>query len=153
MFKQFRTDESGLTLIELTIVIAILGILAAFIAPRVITAIDDARIGKAETEIANLGVALSQYSIDVGTYPSTEEGLNALWRAPSQATLNWDGPYTKSPVTADPWGNPYVYRYPGTHYGYDYDLMSYGKDGKLGGEKLDADIHNWIDEEATLQSK
>jgi general secretion pathway protein G len=151
MFKQLRTDESGLTLIELTIVIAILGILAAFIAPRVIDAIDDARVGKAQTEIASLKVALSNYSRDVGSYPSTEEGLDALWRAPSQAAQNWDGPYVKDPITPDPWGNPYVYRYPGTHYGYDYDLLSYGKDGKQGGEKLDKDITNWVEETTAAQ--
>lgn len=146
MFKQIRTDESGLTLIELTIVIAILGILAAFIAPRVINAIDDAKVGKAITEIAGLKVALQNYSLEVGSYPSTEEGLDALWRAPSQEAGNWDGPYTEDPVTEDPWGNEYIYRYPGTHYGYQFDLMSYGKDGKLGGEDLDKDLTNWIQE-------
>ncbi len=149
MFKQIRTDESGLTLIELTIVIAILGILAAFIAPRVITAIDDARVGKAQTEIANLRVSLSKYSVDIGTYPTSEEGLDALWRAPSEATANWRGPYVEDPITVDPWGNEYEYRFPGTHYGYDYDLMSYGKDGKLGGVDLNADITNWVEEETT----
>ncbi|RKU13147.1 type II secretion system protein GspG [Candidatus Poribacteria bacterium] len=151
MFKQLKTDESGLTLIELTIVIAILGILAAFIAPRVIDAIDDARVGKAQTEIASLKVALSLYVIDVGSYPSTEEGLDALWTAPSQATPNWDGPYIQDPVTNDPWGRPYVYRYPGTHPNYEYDLLSYGKDGKLGGEKLNADITNWVQETTAAQ--
>jgi general secretion pathway protein G len=151
MFKQLRTDESGLTLIELTIVIAILGILAAFIAPRVIDAIDDARVGKAQTEVASLKVALSNYSLDIGSYPSTEEGLDALWRDPSQVVQNWDGPYVKDPISTDPWGNEYVYRYPGTHYGYDYDLVSYGKDGKQGGEKLDKDITNWVEETTAAQ--
>lgn len=149
MFKQLRTDESGLTLIELTIVIAILGILAAFIAPRVITAIDDAKVSKAETEIANLKVSLSKFTVDVGRYPSTEEGLDALWRSPSQELTSWRGPYVTDPISLDPWGNAYVYRFPGNHYGYDYDLMSYGRDGKLGGEKLDSDITNWIDEQET----
>lgn len=143
MFNHFKTDQSGLTLIELTIVIAILGILAAFIAPRVVTAVDKANVGKAETEIANLKTALSLYSLDVGSYPTTEEGLDALWTAPSQASPNWGGPYTEDPITNDPWGRPYVYRNPGTHDGYDYDLMSYGKDGKLGGVKFDKDITNW----------
>lgn len=149
MFKHLRTDESGLTLIELTIVIAILGILAAFIAPRVMNAVDDARVGKAQTEIANLKVALSKYSLDVGSYPSTEEGLGALWKPPAQSSQNWRGPYVEDPVSNDPWGRPYVYRYPGTHYGYDYDLMSYGKDGKLGGDELDKDITNWVAETET----
>lgn len=149
MFKKLRTDESGLTLIELTIVIAILGILAAFIAPRVITAIDDARISKAETEISNLKVSLSLFSVHIGRYPSTEEGLDALWRSPSEELTSWRGPYVTDPISLDPWGNAYVYRNPGTHPGYDYDLMSYGRDGKLGGEKLDADITNWVDEQET----
>lgn len=152
MFKQFRTDESGLTLIELTIVIAILGILAAFIAPRVITAIDDAKIGKAQTEIGNLRVSLSKFLVDVGRYPSTEEGLDALWRSPSQDITNWRGPYVQDPITTDPWGNDYVYRSPGTRYGYDYDLISYGRDGKLGGVELDKDITNWVDEEETANN-
>lgn len=151
MFKRLRKDESGLTLIELTIVIAILGILAAFIAPRVINALDDAKVGKARTEIANLKVALQNYSLDVGSFPSSEEGLDALWRAPNQAIQNWNGPYTEDPVTNDPWGNPYVYIYPGNHYGYEYDLMSYGKDGKLGGVDLNADITNWVEETSRLQ--
>ncbi len=150
MFKQMRTDESGLTLIELTIVIAILGILAAFIAPQVITAIDDAKVGKAQLEIANMGTALTNYMRDVGTYPSTEEGLDALWRAPSDA-LNWGPePYLTSPITNDPWGNEYQYRYPGTHYGVPYDLFSYGKDGKVGGEDLNKDITNWVEEETEV---
>jgi general secretion pathway protein G len=147
MFKKLRTDESGLTLIELTIVIAILGILAAFIAPRVITAIDDAKVGKARTEIANLRVSLSKFSVDVGRYPSSEEGLDALWRSPSQELTSWRGPYVEDPISVDPWGTDYVYRFPGTHYGYDYDLMSYGRDGKLGGEDLDTDITNWVEEQ------
>ena len=131
----------------MTIVIAILGSNWQHFLRACITAIDDARLVKQKRN-ANLVLHVSD-NIDVGAYPSTEEGLQALWRAPSQVTVNWDGPYTKTPITDDPWGNPYVYRYPGTHYGYDYDLMSYGKDGKLGGEKLDEDIHNWIDEETT----
>jgi len=147
MFKQLKNDESGLTLIELTIVIAILGILAAFIAPQVITAIDDAKVGKAKLEIANMGTALSNYNLDVGTYPSTEQGLDALWQAPSDVQ-NWGPePYLTTPITKDPWGNEYQYRYPGSHYGVPYDLFSYGKDGKLDGEDLNADITNWVEVE------
>lgn len=146
MFKQLKSDESGLTLIELTIVIVILGILAAFIAPRVMNAPQKANVAKAQTEISGIKTALEQYNLATGEYPTTEQGLNALWRAPSPAPPNWDGPYIDSPNFVDPWGNPYVYRHPGTHYGYQYDLYSMGKDGKVGGTELDSDITNWVEE-------
>lgn len=136
-------DESGLTLIELTIVIVILGILATFIAPRIMDAPQRARVSKARLEIGNLKTALDLYAVQIGDYPSTEQGLDALWRAPSPTPQNWSGPYIKSESFLDPWNNAYVYRYPGTHPGYDYDLYSLGKDGRVGGENFDADITNW----------
>ncbi len=151
MLKQLRTDESGLTLIELTIVIVILGILAAFIAPRIADAPQKANVSKAKVEIESLSTALELYATEVGQYPSTEQGLEALWRAPNPSPPNWQGPYLKKQLTSDPWGNPYVYRYPGTQYGYDFDLLSYGRDGKLGGLKFDKDITNWIEETTAAQ--
>ena len=146
MFTQLKSDEAGLTLIELTIVIVILGILAAFIAPRVMNWPQKANVSKAQTEISGLKTALEMYAISVGEYPTTEQGLTALWRAPSPAPPNWDGPYIDSPTFEDPWGNPYVYRQPVTRPGYDYELYSMGKDGKVGGTELDADITNWVEE-------
>lgn len=146
MFAALKSDQSGLTLIELTIVIVILGILAAFIAPRVINAPQQAKVAKAQTEINGIKTALEQYAIATGEYPTTEQGLSALWRSPSPTPPNWDGPYIDSPNFIDPWNSPYVYRQPSTHYGYDYDLYSTGKDGKVGGTELDADITNWVDE-------
>jgi len=146
MFTQLKSDESGLTLIELTIVIVILGILAAFIAPRVMNWPQKANVSKAQTEISGLKTALEMYAISVGDYPTTEQGLTALWRAPSPAPPNWDGPYIDSPTFEDPWGNPYVYRQPVTRTGYAYELYSMGKDGKVGGTELDADITNWVEE-------
>ena len=151
MFKQLRTDESGLTLIELTIVIVILGILAAFIAPRIINAPQKAKVAKARIEIGNLKTALQLYATEVGEYPTTEQGLDALWRAPSPTPPSWGGPYLDQQLTNDPWGNPYVYRNPGTQYGYDYDLLSYGKDGKQGGVDLDEDITNYIQDESAVR--
>ncbi len=150
MLKQLRTDESGLTLIELTIVIVILGILAAFIAPRIANAPQKANVSKAKVEIENLSTALQLYATEVGQYPTTEQGLQALWRPPNPAPPNWQGPYLRKQLTDDPWGNPYVYRNPGTQYGYDFDLLSYGRDGKLGGVDFDKDIANWV-EETTAQ--
>ena len=146
MFTHLKSDESGLTLIELTIVIVILGILAAVIVPRVMDWPQKANVSVAKAEISGLKTALEIYAAVVGDYPTTEQGLNALWRAPSPAPPNWDGPYIDSPTFEDPWGNPYVYRQPGTHQGYDYDLYSMGKDGKVGGTELDADITNWVEE-------
>ena len=146
MYAGLKSDQSGLTLIELTIVIVILGILAAFIAPRVINAPQQAKVAKARTEVNGIKTALEQYAIATGEYPTTEQGLSALWRAPSPAPANWNGPYIDTPNFIDPWNNPYVYRQPSTHYGYDYDLYSMGKDGKVGGTDLDEDITNWVDE-------
>ena len=143
MLSQLRADQSGLTLIELTIVIVILGILATFIAPRVMDAPHKARVAKAQIEIGNLKTALDLYAVQIGDYPTTEQGLEALWRAPSPIPQNWTGPYIQSQTFVDPWNNPYVYRSPGTHEGYDYDLYSLGKDGKVGGVNYDADITNW----------
>lgn len=136
-------DESGLTLIELTIVIVILGILAAVIAPRVLNTPDRARVSKAKLEIGGIKTALDLYAIDVGNYPTNEQGLDALWRAPSPTPPNWEGPYIGTQNFIDPWNNAYVYRYPGSRPGYDYELYSLGKDGKIGGESFDADITNW----------
>ena len=152
MLNQLRKDESGLTLIELTIVIVILGILAAFIAPRIVNAPQKAKVSKAAIEISNLSTALQMYATEVGEYPTTEQGLGALWRAPNPVPANWDGPYLQRQLTDDPWGNPYIYRQPGTQYGYAFDLLSYGRDGKQGGVGLDQDITNW-DEESTTQTQ
>jgi len=147
MLRFLKTDESGMTLIEITIVIIILGLLAGFIAPRVLTAPDKARVSKAKQEIAALETALQGYSISVGDYPTTEQGLGALWTVPNPNPENWDGPYITKPSFADPWGEDYVYLYPGNHEGYDYDLYSVGKDKKEGGDPpFDSDITSWIKE-------
>lgn len=146
MFKQLKNDESGMTLIELTIVIVILGILAVVIAPRIIDAPQKANVSRAKMEIGVLKTSLQLYVIDVGQFPSTEQGLDALWRAPNPAPPNWSGPYLDQPIINDPWGREYIYVTPSNHQGYDFDLMSYGRDGKLGGEKFDADITSWIAE-------
>jgi general secretion pathway protein G len=146
MVKRFKADESGMTLIEITIVIVILGLLASFIAPKVVNAIDKAKVAKAKQEIGSLENALQLYSISIGDYPSTEQGLQALWRPPNPEPENWEGAYINKPTFRDPWGNDYVYRYPGNHEGYDYDLYSFGKDGKEGGENFNTDLTSWVEE-------
>ncbi len=137
---------AAFTLIELMVVIVILGILAAFVVPRITKRPEDARVTKAKIEISNLEQALELYYLDNGSYPSSEQGLAALVKKPSSGDepQNWrEGGYlAKSKIPKDPWGNDYMYVSPGTH-NQDYDLYSLGKDGQEGGEGYDADITNW----------
>jgi general secretion pathway protein G len=134
------------TLLELMVVVVILGILAAFIVPRISKRPEDARVTKAKIEISNLEQALELYYLDNGDYPSTEQGLRALIEIPETGDIpeNWKagGYLAKSKMPRDPWGNEYVYASPGIH-NEDYDLYSLGKDGFEGGEGYDSDITNW----------
>ena len=137
----------GFTLIELLVVLVILALLATAIAPRVVGRSDDAKVTKAQTDIAMVGSLLDQYYLDMGRYPSTEEGLRVLYYEPDEEAEQWKGPYSKKPIPKDPWGNPYVYECPGTRTAQPYEVMSYGKDGEEGGEEYNADILSWEDEE------
>ena len=146
MLMPLKTGESGMTLIELTIVMVIIGLLAALVIPQFRGVVDDAKLKSAQSEIQVFESALQRYSIDVGDYPATEQSLIALWNADSLTSGNWRGPYVSKPKFKDPWGNDYVYRYPSNHEGYDYDLYSLGKDGKEGGDPpFNADVTNWIE--------
>jgi general secretion pathway protein G len=134
------------TLLELMVVVVILGILAAFVVPRITKRPEDARVTKARIEIANLEQALELYYLDNGSYPTTEQGLSALIEQPQSGQIpeNWkEGGYlAKSKLPEDPWGNEYQYVSPGVH-NRDFDLYSLGKDGVEGGEGYEADITNW----------
>ncbi|MGD8252419.1 MAG: type II secretion system major pseudopilin GspG [Desulfobacterales bacterium] len=132
----------GFTLIELLIVMVILGLLAALVGPRFFGQEKKARQKTAMGQIALLEAAIDTYRLDVGQFPTTEQGLEALRTRPDGAD-KWDGPYLKKEIPLDPWGNPYVYESPSEHG--DYALMSYGEDGSPGGEGLDQDIVNWKD--------
>ena len=134
-------NNRGFTLLELLVVMVIIGLLAGFVAPRYFAQVGKSRVKAARAQIDALDKALEQYRLDVGRLPTTEEGLTALTTAPSGVT-NWDGPYLKKDVPLDPWGHPYVYAQPGTHQN-DFDLLSYGRDGRLGGTGEDADLTNW----------
>jgi general secretion pathway protein G len=136
--KQERR-RNGFTLIELLIVMIILGLLAALVAPKMFQKVGSSKQKAAKAQIAMLGTALDAFRLDVGRYPTREEGLDALRRSPGLS--HWDGPYLPKDVPLDPWGNRYVYASPGEHG--DYDLFSYGADGQIGGEGENADVTNW----------
>ncbi len=137
--KAMRVDRRAFTLIELLVVIGIIGVLAMVVLPRLSGRTEQARRAAAQAQIENLSLALDAYEIDNGNYPTTAEGLEALWVQPSSAR-NWNGPYLKKEVRLDPWGNPWRYASPGTHSPTSYDLYSVGKDGTEGGGN---DIANW----------
>lgn len=135
---------AGFTLIEIMVVVVILGILAALIAPNVISRIDEAQVTKVKQDIRAIESALKLYRLDRFRYPSTEEGLAALSTPPNDPDAPWpEGGYLDR-VPKDPWNRPYVYLYPGSRG--DLDIYTLGRDGVEGGEGVDADIGNWEQE-------
>ena len=136
-----KTVARGFTLIELMVVLVIIGVLAALIVPNVLDRADDARATAAKTDVNNLMGALKLYKLDNQRFPSAEQGLQALVQRPSAPPLpgNWK-PYLEK-LPADPWGQPYQYLNPGVKG--EVDVMSFGADGKSGGEGKDADIGSW----------
>ncbi len=135
--------SAGFTLVELLIVMVILGLLSALVGPRLFGHLASSKTKAARTQVELVGAALDMYRLDLGRYPATEEGLSALSIKPSDEarSVNWRGPYLKKKLDKDPWGNPYVYAFPGQHG--EYDLSSLGADGQAGGEGEDADINSW----------
>ena len=132
---------AGFTLIELLVVLVILGLLAAFAAPQVLKYLGTAKTDAARAQVQNIASILDLYRLNVGSYPSEENGLDALLEPPPDAP-RWNGPYVKRrDALVDPWGQMYVYRYPG-EFG-DYDLYSLGADQAEGGEGEDQDITSW----------
>ncbi|MBF0338279.1 MAG: type II secretion system major pseudopilin GspG [Nitrospirae bacterium] len=137
--------SSGFTLLEVIVVVFILSLLAAVVAPRIIGRTDDARITEAKVQIRNLETALKLFKLDNGFYPSTDQGIDALVNKSQTGKLPGkyrdDGYMEQKKIPLDPWGNPYVYISPGLHG--DYDLFSYGADGQEGGEGKNKDIQSW----------
>ena len=140
--RRFRPRSRGFTLLELLVVMVIIGLLAGFVAPRYFAQVGKSQVKVAKAQIDALDKALDQFRLDMGRYPTSEEGLNALQTPPGGAeTTTWGGPYLKKGVPNDPWGRPYLYVAPGEHA--EFDLSSLGKDGRPGGTGEDADITNW----------
>ena len=139
-----RTPSSfsarGFTLLELLVVMVIIGLLAGYVGPKLFGQIGKSETKAAKAQIDALSKALDQYRIDVGRYPSSEQGLAALVQKPADEP-KWQGPYLAKNVPPDPWGKPYQYRAPGQHG--DYDLLSYGRDGQPGGDGDNADVVSW----------
>jgi general secretion pathway protein G len=131
--------QKGFTLIELLIVMIILGLLAGLVGPTLWQKVGGAKTKTARTQISLFSGALDQFRLDVGRYPNSEEGLDALRKNPRLD--HWDGPYLAKEVPVDPWGKPYNYRSPGEHG--DFDLYSFGADGQQGGEGENSDVVSW----------
>ncbi len=140
MSKKFKNGEKGFTFFEILVVITIIGLLAALVGPRLWGKISGAKQSTAKAQIELFGTALDAFRLDVGRYPTTEEGLKALREKPS-GMENWRGPYLPKEIPLDPWKRSYVYRSPGEHG--DYDIISYGADGVEGGEGENEDVVSW----------
>jgi general secretion pathway protein G len=136
-----RRNARGFTLLELLVVIVIIGLLAAFVAPKYFGQIGRSKTQVTKAQIESFEKGLDQYRIDTGRYPTSEQGLVALFVQPANEG-NWHGPYLKKGIPADPWNNAYVYKAPGSD-GREYDIISYGSNGTQGGSNEDADIVSW----------
>ena len=132
--------QTGFTLLELLVVVAIIGLLAGYVAPRYFSQLGKSEAGVARAQIDALEKSLDQYRLDTGRYPTTEQGLNALVVKPANEP-KWNGPYLRKGLPADPWGNAYLYKIPGQRS--EFDIVSYGKDGQPGGTGDAADIGNY----------
>lgn len=139
-YKPLVTSLSaGFTLLELLVVVAIIGLLAAYVGPRYVSQLDKSEVAAARTQIEAIARALESYRLDNGSYPSAETGLNALRNRPTNQP-RWNGPYLQKDVPLDPWGNPYSYRVSKVSNGRDFELLSFGRDGRPGGSGENADI-------------
>jgi len=138
-------SRSGFTLIEILVVIVVIAILATLVAPNVFRHVGSAKDATARSQIEMFGAALDAYRLDNGRYPSSEQGLEALWREPlgDPRPTNWRGPYLRKEVPLDPWDHAYIYKAPGVVNPTGYDLLSSGADGAEGGDGENADITSW----------
>jgi general secretion pathway protein G len=138
MFATNPKHSKGFTLLELLVVIVIIGLLAAYVGPKYFAQLGKSEVTVAKAQMESFEKSLDTYRLDVGRYPTTEEGMAALMVAPPAAATKWNGPYLKKAVPLDPWGNAYVYRAPGAKS--EYEIVSNGKDGQPGGTGENADL-------------
>jgi general secretion pathway protein G len=141
MRNRRKSPQAGITLIEMLVVVTIIALFAAIVAPRMLKRTDTARVTAARVQINSFMTAIGAYKLDTGTFPTTEMGLAALREHPANVN-GWNGPYMQAEIPMDPWGRAFVYKYPGEH-GDEPDLISYGADGQPGGEGINADIVSW----------
>jgi general secretion pathway protein G len=139
-FKRFTRDNTGFTLVELIVVVIIIGLLAGLVLPQFIRQEEKAKLKATRAQIELFATALDTFRLDVGRYPTSEEGLQALRQKPG-GIERWDGPYLKKDLPLDPWGKSYNYKSPGDHG--PYDIVSYGADGVPGGDGDNRDITSW----------
>lgn len=141
MTRNRNNFRKAFTLVELLVVIVIIALLSSLVAPKFFGKLDDAKVKTAYAQMEMLSTALDAFRLDVGRYPTTQEGLEVLWLKESEVK-NWNGPYLPKKVDEDSWGNPYNYKSPGSDKN-EYDLFSHGSDGKEGGSGDVADISIW----------
>ena len=138
---RYLLPQSGVTLIELLVVVTIIALFAALVGPRLFKHVGKSRTTAAKAQINAFQTALGVYKLDTGSFPATTQGLDALRKKPDGAE-RWDGPYLPQDIPLDPWGHAYIYKFPGDH-GDEPDIISYGADGKSGGDGEDADVLSW----------
>ena len=143
--RPIRARRPGFTLIELLVVIIVLGLLAGLVGPQILGRVSEAKTKTARTQIELFSLALDNYRLDNGSYPTSEQGLAALRDKPSREPVprSWRGPYLRKAVPLDPWGRAYEYRFPGERAPGSFELFTLGRDGKPGGEDEDADVTSW----------
>lgn len=143
MMRMKRNNRrlAGITLIEMMVVVTIIALFAALVAPRMLSRTDAARVTAARAQINSFMTALGAYKLDTGTYPTTEMGLNALRIKPPNAN-RWQGPYLPQEIPMDPWGRPYLYKFPSSQ-GDEPEIISLGADGQEGGESYNTDVVSW----------
>jgi len=139
--KKYLNNQRGFTLLEMLVVIIMIGLLASLVAPKLFNKLGTAKVKTTGAQLSMIDTALDAFRLDVGRYPTQQEGLMILWSDPGNLKV-WDGPYLPKPVKADAWGNPYQYKCPGEG-NKPYDVISLGADGRLGGAGDDADLSVW----------